>query len=86
MAAETPDPLSLPWRTGRHVGRTIYAQGGPEASREDDELIGVMDTPELAAEACAGHNHMLWSRRQVDGQLKARQAGSARPSLRRSQT
>jgi hypothetical protein len=60
MATEpAPDVLSLPWRVGRHVGRTIYAQGGPEASREDDELIGVMDTPELAAEACAGHNERL---------------------------
>ena len=78
-----PDPLSLPWRVGRHEGRTIYAQGGAEASREDDELIGVMDTPELAAEACAAHNHMLRTRQQVDGRLKARQAGPARPSLRR---
>jgi hypothetical protein len=58
MATETPDPLSLPWRTGRRVLRTVYAQGGPEASRED-VLIGVMDTPELAAEACAGHNERL---------------------------
>ena len=58
MAAETLDLLSLPWRTGRSVGRTIYAQGGDSASRED-ALVGVMDTPELAAEACAGHNARL---------------------------
>lgn len=31
----------LPWRVGRQVGRTIYDA--------HDELIGVMDTPELAA-------------------------------------
>jgi hypothetical protein len=34
-----------PWRVGRHVGRTVYRtrdDGG------DDELIGLMDTPELA--------------------------------------
>lgn len=38
------------WRTGRKVGRTIYAQIGPEPS-DDDPLIGMMDTPELAAQA-----------------------------------
>lgn len=27
------------WRTGRKVGRTIY---------DDDKLVGIMDTPELA--------------------------------------
>jgi hypothetical protein len=36
------------WRVGRKVGRTIYEQLGPEPS-DDDELIGVMDTVELAA-------------------------------------
>ncbi len=46
------------WRTGRHVGRTIYEQlsDGPS---DDDTLIGVMDSPELAAEACRCHNAML---------------------------
>lgn len=42
------DPTT--WRTGRKVGRTIYAQLGPEPS-DDDPLIGAMDTPELAAQA-----------------------------------
>jgi len=37
-----------PWRTGRKVGRTIYVQIGDEPS-DGDPLIGVMDTPELAA-------------------------------------
>jgi hypothetical protein len=45
----------LPWRTGRKVGRTIYAQQGPEPS-DSDPLIGVMDTPELAALAVAARN------------------------------
>ena len=45
----------LRWRTGRKVGRTIYAQSGPEAS-DEDVLIGMMDTPELAAAAVAAHN------------------------------
>lgn len=55
----SPDPLLVPWRVGRHVGRTIYAMGGTEPSRDTDVLIGVMDTPELAAEAVAGHNARL---------------------------
>ena len=66
----TPDLLSLPWRTGTHTERTLYAQapGG-------DVVIGMLDTPELAAEACAAHNHMLRTRQQIDGRLKARQSG-----------
>jgi hypothetical protein len=51
----------LPWRTGRKVGRTIYAVVGPEAT-DDDVLIGVMDTRELAAEAVRTHNRD-WARR-----------------------
>jgi chromosome segregation ATPase len=35
------------WRTGRKVGRTIYAQQEWEP-QDRDQLIGVMDTPELA--------------------------------------
>jgi hypothetical protein len=43
------------WRTGRKVGRTIYAQLGAEPS-DEDPLIGVMDTPQLASAAVAEHN------------------------------
>lgn len=39
---------SITFRTGRKVGRTIYQQVGPKPS-DDDVLVGVMDTPELAA-------------------------------------
>jgi hypothetical protein len=53
-----PGLVSLPWRTGRKVHRTIYAMTGPEPS-DDDPLIGVMDTPELAAEAVEAHNYRL---------------------------
>lgn len=49
--------VPVTWRTGRHVGRTVYAQAGPEPS-DADLLIGVMDTPELAAEACEGRNRL----------------------------
>jgi hypothetical protein len=37
------------WRVGRHVGRTVYLQAGSEPS-DEDVLIGVMDTTELAIE------------------------------------
>lgn len=48
----------FPWRTGRKVGRTIYAVVGPTAG-DPDILIGVMDTRALAAEAVAAHNARL---------------------------
>lgn len=35
------------WRVGRSVGRTLYRQVAEEPSQQD-ELIGLMDTPELA--------------------------------------
>jgi len=46
------------WRTGRKVGRTIYAQMGPQPS-DFDPLIGVMDTRLLAEDAVAQHNQSL---------------------------
>lgn len=58
MPTPPPNPLAVHWRTGRHVGRTIYAMAGPEPS-DDDTLIGVMDTPGLAGEAVAAHNALL---------------------------
>jgi hypothetical protein len=52
------DPENHRWRTGRKVGRTIYAIQHPEdkTDRDEDPLIGVMDTPELAEEAVRTHN------------------------------
>jgi hypothetical protein len=38
--SEPPAAGALPWRQGRSVGRTIYDA--------QDELIGVMDRPDLA--------------------------------------
>ena len=61
MATETPDLLSLPWRTGSHNGWALYAQAGEWASR-DDVPLGMLDSPELAAEACAGHNALMEGR------------------------
>ena len=59
----TPDLASLPWRVGRHVGRTVYAVMGTEAS-DDDVLIGTMDTRELAVEVVDAHNCRLGPGRQ----------------------
>jgi hypothetical protein len=49
------------WRVGQKVGRTIYAQPGEESS-EWDELIGIMDTPELARAAVEAHNLIVGRR------------------------
>lgn len=48
----------LRWRTGRRVGRTIYAQLADEPS-DLDPLIGVMDDPLYAAAVVLGHNWAL---------------------------
>ena len=48
------------WRVGGHWGRTIVAVGtGPpdaEGRRDGDDLVGVMDTPELARMVVAALN------------------------------
>lgn len=58
----TPIPRDAPeriaWRVGRHVGRTIYEQLGDEPG-DNDPLIGVMDTPELAELVVRAVNHHL---------------------------
>jgi hypothetical protein len=54
----SPDPLTMPWRTGRKVGRTIYAQNGDEP-HDTDALIGLLDTPQLADHAVKAHNAVL---------------------------
>lgn len=48
------------WRTGHKVGRTIYARCGG-SSRDDDLLIGLMDTSELAKAVVDAHNIVLGS-------------------------
>ena len=46
------------WRTGRKLGRTVYAVVGLVPS-DHDLLIGVMDTKALAAAAVAAHNSQI---------------------------
>lgn len=69
-SAGVPDLASLPWRTGRRKLRTVYAVSGDRPG-EDDELIGLMDTAELAAEAEATHNAALARRRGSHGESPA---------------
>lgn len=57
-AEEAAAARLLLWRVGRKVRRTIYRQVGPEPS-DDDVLIGVMDTAELAAEVVAARNEVV---------------------------
>lgn len=61
-----------PWRTGGSVGRTIYAvlgEGGKEHARDDehDQLIGTMDTAQLAEAAVVAHNEWLARHRRKAG-------------------
>jgi len=51
-------PERLRWRTGRKVGRTIYAQLG-DVPDDHDPLIGMLDTAALAAAAVRAHNTEL---------------------------
>lgn len=58
---ELYDPATLatlPWRVGRKVQRTIYAQVENEPS-DDDILIGLMDSPVISVEAVRAHNAAL---------------------------
>lgn len=54
----TVDARWVRWRTGRKIGRTIYAMVGKTPS-DDDVLIGMMDAPKLANEAIQTHNALL---------------------------
>lgn len=54
----TADLVSLPWRTGRTLGRTVYARTGGDDWKADSEF-GMLDTRELAGRACDDHNAML---------------------------
>lgn len=44
-----------PWRVGTKLGRTIYRQVGPEPS-EQDVLLGMMESAELAGRVVCLHN------------------------------
>lgn len=46
------------WRTGRTVGRTIYAMR-TDTPTDTDPLIGLMDSVALAKAAVDGHNQLI---------------------------
>jgi hypothetical protein len=46
--------LAAPWRVGSKLGRTVYAQTGCHPG-EADTLLGMMETPHLAAYVVALH-------------------------------
>jgi Clp amino terminal domain, pathogenicity island component len=50
-------PESQRWRTRPQAGHMIYVQYGAEPS-DDDALIGMMASAELAQAACAAHNRL----------------------------
>lgn len=60
---EPPLEATWPWRTGRSVGRTIYACPPKSSHRNGEVLIGMMDSPELAAAAVEAHNRLLSERK-----------------------
>ncbi len=50
--------FSLKWRSGRSVGRTLYAIVSDKPS-DHDILIGIMDTPQLARSVADDHNNAI---------------------------
>lgn len=64
--SEPWDLRTVPWRTGRHVGRTIYACPPGSSYRYGEGLIGMMDTLELAEHVVEIHNWWLQIRQQGD--------------------
>lgn len=60
--SQVPAPVDLFWRQGARVGRTIYAVWPPGGPLAADDLIGVMDTSDLAREAVDAHNAALRAR------------------------
>lgn len=63
-AAALPELMAVDmlWRHGRRNHRIIYAQAGPVAD-DNDQMIGSMDTVELARRVVADHNMRLYSGR-----------------------
>jgi len=54
----TGEIVLMRWRTGRKIGKNIYAMVGDEPSDEDID-IGRMDHEEIAAIAVLNHNNSL---------------------------
>ncbi len=59
------DPTTVRWRVGRSVGLHIYAMKA-RIPHDTDRLIGMMDTPKLAASVVEAHNLLFGIDRQKD--------------------
>lgn len=64
MNDKPPAVLHRRWRTGRKLGRTIYAMLDEEAS-DNDVLIGMFDSPVVAEATVKLHNE--WLEEREDG-------------------
>lgn len=52
------DIFAHPWRVGRKLGRTIYCMTH-DLDSDDDFLLGMVDTVEVAQYICMVHNQHL---------------------------
>jgi hypothetical protein len=69
---------AYPWRTGRSLGRTVYARTGGD-DWEADTVIGMLDTPQLAEAACQAHNDALALRQAARRRADGAHPGEGRP-------
>jgi hypothetical protein len=57
MAAADAPTLRRNWRTGEKFPRLVFAEAGTgQADDERDDLVGLMESPELAALVVREHN------------------------------
>lgn len=56
---EIPAVVLMPWRTGKSIGRTIYACPSVSSYRDGEIVIGMMDSPEIAQHIVDIHNEWL---------------------------
>lgn len=48
---------NYPWRVGRKLGRTVYAQVGDEPD-DEDPFLGLMETEDIAAQVVDAMNRI----------------------------
>lgn len=61
---------TYPWRTGRSVGRTIYACPPGSSYRNGEILIGMMDSEDLATRVVEVHNWWVEVHKEADEKWK----------------
>lgn len=52
-------PENYKWRTGRKLGRTIYAMHNKDQASDNDIFIGIMDSSYIAERVVRDHNERL---------------------------